>query len=317
MSICTNNLGFYKESIENLTNAMKTEKTTKALYLRSVAYMKDELFQKAFDDIGEAINMEPNDKQLRAQHAAIKEYKKTQGVVDKKVITNFFKKGVYTEKEAPKQAQYHPYLPPYNPENSQCFFDIEIGTEGEEGYEKGRIVFEVFTKQVPKTAENFRQLCTGEQGELYHYKGSKFHRIVKDHVMQGGDTTGGTGTGGLSIYGHVFDDEGIWFPHSHKGVITTANRAANMNGSQFFICLDVNHQLNGEHTAFGRIINGYELCEKAEKVEVGTDNAPVTEVKILDCGELTGDWKLTEEQADFLATYELKEEFMKQFQENM
>ena len=66
MSICTNNLGFYKESIENLTNAMKTEKTTKALYLRSVAYMKDELFQKAFDDIGEAINMEPNDKQLRA-----------------------------------------------------------------------------------------------------------------------------------------------------------------------------------------------------------------------------------------------------------
>ena len=201
--------------------------------------MKEDLFQKATDDIVEAINLDPNDKNLRAQHAAIKEAKKTQGVVSKKVITSFFKKGVYEEKEEGKSDKFKPYLYPFDPTNAQCFFDIAIGKEGEEGYEKGRVVFEVFThkNQTPKTAENFRSLCVGEEGDLYHYKGSKFHKILTGYVINGGDTTGDTGTGGLSIYGYQFDDENVWFPHP-KGVITTANKGPNQNGAQFYICLD-------------------------------------------------------------------------------
>ena len=99
----------------------------------------------------------------------------------------------------------------------------------------------------------------------------------------------------MSIYGYTFDDEGIWYPHSHKGVLSTANQGPNMNGSQFYICLNSNHQLNGEHTAFGRVINGYEMCEKVEKVEVGGDSVPTTDVRVVDCGELTGNWKLSAE----------------------
>ena len=118
----------------------------------------------------------------------------------------------------------------------------------------GTVIFEVFTRSVPKTAENFRQLCTGEQGELYHYKGSKFHLVADGQIIQGGDTTGDTGTGGLSIYGYKFDDELIWFPHSHKGVVTTANNGPNTNGAQFIICMKENHGLNGNHTVFARVI---------------------------------------------------------------
>ena len=157
MSICTNNTGHARESIANMTKVIELDgETSKALYLRSVAYMKAECFGQSQVDIVKAIKMSPNDKQLREQLAAIKEFKQTQGVGDKKLITNFFKKGVYSEKETKKEATIFKTLPEFNAENAQTFFDIEIGTDGKEGHEKGRVVFEVFTKQVPKTAENFR-----------------------------------------------------------------------------------------------------------------------------------------------------------------
>ena len=100
----------------------------------------------------------------------------------------------------------HAALPAFNQENPQTFFDITIGNEGEEGFQSGRVVFELFA-DVPKTCENFRALCTGEKGSTMHYKGNCFHRIISDFMMQGGDTTNGNGTGGLSIYGDKFADE--------------------------------------------------------------------------------------------------------------
>ena len=109
--------------------------------------------------------------------------------------------------------------------------DITIGTEGEEGFEKGRVIFELFSVICPKTAENFRKLCTGEDGEMLHYKGNKFHRIISNFMMQGGDTTVGNGTGGMSIYGAKFPDEGVWFPHANKGVLSMANSGKDTNGS--------------------------------------------------------------------------------------
>ena len=201
---------------------------------------------------------------------------------------------MYTEKKyEPTQPQYHPYLKDFDPENSQCFFEIEIGKEGEEGFAMGTVIFEVFTKSVPKTAENFRQLCTGEKGELYHYKDSKFHLVADGQIIQGGDTTGDTGTGGLSIYGHKFDDELIWFPHSHKGVVSTANNGPNANGAQFFICMKENHAFNGNHTVFARVIQGFEILERAEKVPVEAESQrPLRDVRIVNSGELVQGEKL-------------------------
>lgn len=194
-------------------------------------------------------------------------------------------------------------IPAFKQSNVQTYFDITIGTEGEEGFESGRVVFEIFNEDVPKTAENFRALCTGEKGSDYHYKGNCFHRVINGFMMQGGDTTAGNGTGGRSIYGEKFADEQIWIPHTHKGVLSMANAGPDTNGSQFFVCYGPTPHLDGKHTIYGRIIGGYEICEKAEAVEKGASDKPLKDVKIADCGELLGDDKLTAENADFLATY--------------
>ena len=106
----------------------------------------------------------------------------------------------------------------------------------------------------------------------------------------------------MSIYGSKFEDEGIWFPHTHKGVLSMANSGPNTNGSQFFICYTATPHLNEKHTIYGRVISGFDICEKAEKVETVSDK-PKLDVQIADCGELTGDDKLTAETADFLSTY--------------
>jgi len=145
----------------------------------------------------------------------------------------FFASGVYNEKKVtitPPKKNFDK-LPKFNPKNPQVFFDLAIGNEGEEDYVRERVVFELFG-DVPKSCENFRALCTGEkEGEGLHYKGNKFHRVIKGFMMQGGDTTKGDGTGGKSIYGSKFDDEGIWYPHTHKGILSMANAGPNTNGS--------------------------------------------------------------------------------------
>ena len=91
-------------------------------------------------------------------------------------------------------------------------------------------------------------------------------------MCQAGDTTAGNGTGGLSIYGEKFDDDGAWLPHTHKGVLSMANYGPNTNGSQFFICYSATPHLDGKHELFGRVIHGYDILERAEN----TNKAPVT-----------------------------------------
>ena len=254
-------------------------------------------------DIRTAIKIAPQDGNLRAQFESIKKEKAEKAKKQKAGLAAFFSEGVYNDKEAPKITKNFDRLPDFNPENQQTYFDITIGNEGEEGFESGRVVFELFNTDVPKTAENFRALCTGEKGPEYHYKGNCFHRIIADFMMQGGDTTAGNGTGGISIYGEKFEDEQIWMPHTHKGVLSMANAGPNTNGSQFFICYRETPHLNGKHTIFGRVISGYDICQKAENVEKGASDKPLKDIKIADCGELTGEAKLSAEQADFLSTY--------------
>ena len=168
---------------------------------------------------------------------------------------------------------------------NKVYFDVNI-----DGQHAGRIVFGLFGKTVPKTAENFRALCTGENGvgksgKKLHYKGSIFHRVIPNFMIQGGDFTNFNGTGGESIYGHKFDDENFTVKHTAPGYLSMANAGPNTNGSQFFITTVVTSWLDGRHTVFGKVLENFELVKKIEGL--GSPNGtPKGRIEIADSGEL-------------------------------
>lgn len=305
MAIAANRLGDYPSAIHSATNAiMVDEKAVKALIQRSTAFLKTQNFEEAAHDCKAAILINPKEKSYRDLWDLIKAEKMAATKDQAAAMSKFFSQGVYNEKSltVTKKAD-HDSLPKFKESNPQVYFDMSIGTEGEEDYVCERVVFELFA-DVPRSMENFRALCTGEKGdELPYYKGNKFHRVIKGFMMQGGDTTAGNGTGGKSIYGDKFDDEGIWYPHTHKGVLSMANAGPNTNGSQFFICYGATPHLDKKHTIYGRVIHNYAMCEKAENNACAPGDKPIKPVAIADCGELTGDHKMKEEACDFLSHY--------------
>ncbi|KAI8080964.1 peptidyl-prolyl cis-trans isomerase cyp5 [Thamnidium elegans] len=173
----------------------------------------------------------------------------------------------------------------------KVFFDVAVN-----GQPSGRMTFKLFSDVVPKTAENFRALCTGEKGigksgKALTFKNSAFHRIIPGFMAQGGgegcyiDFTLGDGRGGESIYGHKFNDENFTLKHQGKGTLSMANAGPNTNGSQFFITFDETPWLDGAHTVFGKITEGTEVLDLLE--QYGTQSGrPTAKIEIIDSGEL-------------------------------
>jgi cyclophilin family peptidyl-prolyl cis-trans isomerase len=165
-----------------------------------------------------------------------------------------------------------------NVELPRCFLDVTAN-----GQPLGRIVIELRTDVVPKTAENFRALCTGEKG--YGYKGCPFHRIIPNFMCQGGDFTRHNGTGGRSIYGEKFADENFVLKHTGPGILSMANAGPNTNGSQFFLCTVQTLWLDGKHVVFGSVVEGMDVVKKIESY--GTDSGqPAANIVIANCGQL-------------------------------
>jgi peptidyl-prolyl isomerase H (cyclophilin H) len=170
--------------------------------------------------------------------------------------------------------------------NPVVFFDVAVA-----GAPIGRIRMELFADVCPKTAENFRQFCTGEfrRNTLpLGYKSCPFHRVVKGFVIQGGDFEKGDGTGRNSIYGTAFSDENFTLKHKGPGLLSMANSGTNTNGCQFFITCGKCEWLDGKHVVFGKVLDEESMLvvRKIENVPVGANDRPKLPVTIAECGEL-------------------------------
>lgn len=165
-------------------------------------------------------------------------------------------------------------------ENEIYYVYLDIGLK--DAYKQqnlGKIIIQLFNKDVPKTSLNFYQLCKDKK-----YNNVLFHRIIKDFMIQGGDITNNNGTGGYSIYGNTFEDENFIFKHDGEGLLSMANSGPNTNGSQFFITTNKTNHLDDKHVVFGRVIYGYDTVKHIETQTTDNNDKPIQDCYIIDGG---------------------------------
>jgi len=277
-ALCCINSSQYSEALAYSTAALEIEpENVKALYRRGVARNSLGLSEEALIDLNTALSLDADNKSVKVEIAKAKKNIANARKKEKATFGGFFSKvSMYDDKELP-------VVPGSGANNPKCYFDITIGDEY-----IGRIVMLLYSDTTPKTAENFRALCTGEKStdsETLCYKGSTFHRVIKGFMLQGGDFTNGNGTGGKSIYGEKFADENFKVKHTEGGLLSMANAGPGTNGSQFFITTVATPHLDGKHVVFGRVVSGFEeVCRKIEETTTGESDKPVADVVIHDCG---------------------------------
>ena len=281
---CCNRQKEYYPIINFASKGLKIKEVPKLYYFRAIAYANNDEFSEAKKDVESLKNLLPekdrdSDEGVKFVLNLIDKREKEISKRVKKFSRGLFQANLYDDKEVKEK----PVDPPkeVNKENPVVFLDIKIGDK-----EARRVELELFKDKVPKTSENFRCLCTGEKGEKLHYKGSIFHRVIKNFMIQGGDFENANGTGGESIYGKKFDDENFAYNLSREGLLAMANSGPNTNGSQFFITLKDCPWLNGKHVVFGKVIKGMDIVKEVEAVETDGQDKPKINVVIENCGEI-------------------------------
>jgi len=242
----------------------------KALYRRGLAYEAQGRIQPAASDMLKAAKLEPQNAGIRKKYEELK----------KKVLE--LREAADTGEDLDDRPPVHDLakLP-------RVFLSIQVGDR-----EPVRLVFALFSDTAPRTAENFRQLCTGEsdnyssRGNKLHFKGSLLHRMIPGLMVQGGDFDNTNGTGGESIYGRRFADETFADKHTRRGLLAMANDGPNTNGSNFFVTFAPADHLDRKHVIFGELVEGMEVLDIIEGLPTNPECRPLTDCVVVDCGDL-------------------------------
>ena len=288
---CCNRQKEYHAVANFASKGLKIKETPKFYYFRAIANANNDEFNEAKKDLESLKKLmgekeRETDEGVKFVQKLIQEKQKEMNAKRKKFSRGIFSQNLYDDKALP----VNPVAPPkeQNKDNPVCFLDIKIGDK-----EAKRVEVELFKDKVPKTCENFRCLCTGEEGEKMHYKGSIFHRVIKNFMIQGGDFENANGTGGSSIYGKKFEDENFFYAHSREGLLSMANSGKDTNGSQFFITLKDTPWLDKKHVVFGQVLKGMDVVKEVEALETDSQDKPKTTVVIENCGEIVDGKEIT------------------------